>query len=308
MEIIKLSSDEKIAYLIKPILSQLQNAGGQLTKNEIRERICNDNDDIADFESIVSTSKRTGNDYKKFNFCYNWAIKDLSFLQLINYTAREPLITLTDKGINTDVDALDPLQDVVIPAKASWVDIRELKKQDELKESEEISNSDISTQDKYDTEFSEKLLEAISKMTPKKFEMFSRSLLKKMGVQFTERGVQMTNDGGLDGFGYHRDSDDFRTSKVVIQCKRYNSAPVQSPDIDKFLGVVSKNQADYGIFITNSRFTSGARETAVQGKPITLIDGEELVRLVKKYELYVKPVTTYELLDFYYDNEDIKEL
>lgn len=37
----------------------------------------------------------------------------------------------------------------------------------------------------------------------------------------------------------------------------------------------------------------------MQVKPITLIDGKELVSLVKKYQVYVKSITTYELLDFY---------
>ena len=125
-----------------------------------------------------------------------------------------------------------------------------------------------------------------------------------MGVDFTEEGIQMSNDGGIDGLGYFRDPDDFRTSKVVIQCKRYNTNNVQAPEIDKFLGVVSKKQADYGIFITNSKFSKGARETAVLGKPITLINGDDLVKLVKKYQLHIRPVTTFELEEFYF-NDDV---
>ena len=58
---------------------------------------------------------------------------------------------------------------------------------------------------------------------------------------------------------------------------------------------MNKFQADHGVFITNSRFTNAARE----GTSITLIDGNDLVRLVIKYELYITPVTTYVLDDFY---------
>ena len=36
-------------------------------------------------------------------------------------------------------------------------------------------------------------------MTPKKFEAFSRALLNRMGVEFTEKGVQISNDGRIDG-------------------------------------------------------------------------------------------------------------
>ena len=62
---------------------------------------------------------------------------------------------------------------------------------------------------------------------------------------------------------------------------------------------MNKFQADYGVFITNGRFTNKAREAAREGTPITLIDGNDLIRLVIKYALYITPVTTYVLSDFY---------
>ena len=55
--------------------------------------------------------------------------------------------------------------------------------------------------------------------------------------------------------------------------------PVSEPDINQFLGATNKYQADYGVFITNSRFTNKAREAAREGTPITLIDGNDLIRL-----------------------------
>ena len=115
----------------------------------------------------------------------------------------------------------------------------------------------------------------------------------------TEKGVQISNDGGIDGYGYHVDANDFRTTRVVIQCKRYNVAPVSEPEINQFLGAMNKYQADYGVFITNGRFTNAAKTAAREGSPITLIDGNELVRLVIRYELYITPVKTYVLDEFY---------
>ena len=90
---------------------------------------------------------------------------------------------------------------------------------------------------------------------------------------------------------------------MVIQCKRYNVGPVSEPEINQFLGAMNKYQADYGVFITNGRFTSAAKTAAKEGSPITLIDGNELVRLVIRYELYIRPVQTYVLDDFYDSNE-----
>ena len=156
-----------------------------------------------------------------------------------------------------------------------------------------------SAEDDLMDDFKVKLQSAIANMSPAKFEQFSRALLTKMGVQFTNKGMQISNDGGIDGYGYHIDDDDFRTTRVVIQCKRFNANPVGEPDINQFLGAMNKFQADYGVFITNSRFTNAAREAAREGTPITLIDGNDLIRLVIKYELFITPVTTYVLDDFY---------
>ncbi len=150
----------------------------------------------------------------------------------------------------------------------------------------------------YDDEFRDRLLGAIQKMSPEKFEIFSRALLSKMGIEFTEKGTQISNDGGIDGYGYCR-TDDFRTSRVVIQCKRWQNS-VGVSEINSFIGAMNVFRADYGVFITNSRYTASAREAARAGTPVTLIDGNDLVRLVKKYELYVIPVQTY-ILDNFYD-------
>ncbi len=145
------------------------------------------------------------------------------------------------------------------------------------------------------------LQEAIAKMLPKKFEQFSRALLEKMGVRFDKKiGVNVSNDGGIDGYGYHRDENGFRTTRVVIQCKRFNAGPVGEQAINEFLGAMNKFKADYGVFITNSSFTPAARKAAYEGTPITLIDGPELIEKVIKYQLFLTPVTTYVLDEEFY--------
>lgn len=301
MKLKELSADGKIAYLIKPILRVLQAAGGQLERSEIKERIADMDDQIADYAELEKKSKKTGNAYKEFNFKFNFAIKDLYFIGLLTYTDTSP-VTLTEKGLYLDVDALDVQKDVIEASKIYW---EELSKNNKKNKVVDVSDSEEETQaeEKIKDEFKETLLAAISKMSPKKFEAFSRALLNKMGVEFTEKGVQISNDGGIDGYGYHIDANDFRTTRVVIQCKRYNVAPVREPEINQFLGAMNKYQADYGVFITNGRFTNSARIAAREGSPITLIDGNELVRLVKRYELYITPVQTYVLDDFYNSEE-----
>lgn len=301
MKLKELSADGKIAYLIKPILKVLQAAGGQLERSEIKERIADMDDQIADYAELEKKSKKTGNTYKEFNFKFNFAIKDLFFIGLLTYTDTSP-VTLTEKGLYLDVDALDVQKDVIEASKIHW---EELSKNNKKNKVVDVTDSEEETQaeEKIKDEFKDNLLSAISKMSPKKFEAFSRALLNKMGVEFTEKGVQISNDGGIDGYGYHIDANDFRTTRVVIQCKRYNVAPVREPEINQFLGAMNKYQADYGVFITNGRFTNSARVAAREGSPITLIDGNELVRLVKRYELYITPVQTY-VLDEFYNSEE----
>lgn len=301
MNIKELSSEGKIAYLIKPILKVLQEAGGQLERSEIKERIADLDDQIAEYAEMVKKSKKTGSKYKEFNFKFNFAIKDLYFNKLLTYTDSSP-ITLTDKGLCLDIETLDVQKDIIETSKKHW---EELSQNNKKNKAVDISDNEEEPEEeeKIKDGFKEKLLAAISKMTPKKFEAFSRALLNRMGVEFTEKGVQISNDGGIDGYGYHTDINDFRTTRVVIQCKRYNVAPVREPEINQFLGAMNKYQADYGVFITNGRFTNSARQAAREGSPITLIDGNDLVKLVIKYELYITPVKTYVLEEFYNTEE-----
>ncbi len=55
-----------------------------------------------------------------------------------------------------------------------------------------------------------------------------------------------------------------------------------------FLGSMNKYQADHGVFITNSRFTNSAGQAVNEGFPITLINGNDLLNLIKKHP-YIPP-------------------
>ena len=300
-----LSSEEQVTHLIKPIIEVLQEAGGQLERSEIRDRIGEKDERIAEFEQKLYTSSKTGNQYKKFDFKFNFAIKELSYVGIISYVKYNPKITLTQKGARIVLDSFDTAVEVHDKAKEYWTEQSAKNKGKNPVHEEstlEDEGEEVSTEDGIVDDFKVRLQSAIANMSPAKFEQFSRALLTKMGVQFTNKGIQISNDGGIDGYGYHVDEEDFRTTRVVIQCKRYNTNPVSEPEINQFLGAMNKFQADYGVFITNSRFTNKAREAAREGTPITLIDGNDLIRLVVKYELFITPITTYVLDDFYLDD------
>lgn len=275
-----LNSEQQVSYLIKPIIEVLQEAGGQLERSEIRDRISEKDEHIAEFEQKIYTAIKTGNQYKKFDFKFNFALKELSYVGYLMYEKYKPLVTLTAKGAAIDLDDFDVKTEVREKAAVYWEEKAAKNKDRKANTADEIEEDSKPDEDDVLDDVKVRLQSAIANMSPKKFEQFSRALLTKMGVQFTDKGVKVSNDGGIDGYGYHTDDDDFRTTRVVIQCKRYNTAPVSEPDINQFLGAMNKFQADYGVFITNSRFTNAARIAAREGTPITLIDGNDLIRLV----------------------------
>lgn len=111
----KSSFDGKIPYLIKPILLVLQEAGDKLDRTVIKNRMSDLDEQIAEFAEVVKTSKSSRNTYKEFNFKFNFAIKNLSFLDYITYSKGNPTITLTEKGLNVNVE-----QEIMIPSKKFW--------------------------------------------------------------------------------------------------------------------------------------------------------------------------------------------
>ena len=58
MSLKTLSSEGKISYLIKPILKVLQEAGGQLERSEIKERIADLDDQIAEYAEIEKNPRK----------------------------------------------------------------------------------------------------------------------------------------------------------------------------------------------------------------------------------------------------------
>lgn len=130
------------------------------------------------------------------------------------------------------------------------------------------------------------------------FEQTVVDLLVAMGYGGAEGQAHVTaasNDGGIDGI---IDQDTLGLSRVYVQAKRY--APeisVGRPEIQGFVGALS-GKADGGVFITTSRFSSGAREYAeVVPTRVILIDGERLVSLMIRFGVGVQAKQTVEIVE-----------
>lgn len=124
------------------------------------------------------------------------------------------------------------------------------------------------------------------RLKPDAFERLAMRLLRESGfvqVEVTGR----SGDGGIDGKGIIK-LQNVLSYHVVFQCKRYKES-VGSGAIRDFRGAMI-GRADKGLFITTGTFTRDAIKEATRdgASPIDLIDGENLVEMLKQLRLGVK--------------------
>ncbi|MCB1257690.1 MAG: restriction endonuclease [Microthrixaceae bacterium] len=147
-------------------------------------------------------------------------------------------------------------------------------------------------------EVASELLSRLVEQDPAFFEGAVVTLLLAMGyggVGGRGATTDLTNDGGIDGV---IDQDVLGLGKVYVQAKRYSPAnPVRRPEVQAFVGALS-GKTDRGVFITTSRFSTGAREYAYAAQPsIVLIDGQRLTELMIEYGVGVQVQRTYRVVE-----------
>lgn len=153
----------------------------------------------------------------------------------------------------------------------------------------------------------DELLNTIKSGTPSFFEDLVVDLMLAMGYGGSREdagaATQATNDDGIDGT---IKEDRLGLDTIYLQAKRWQNT-VQRPEIDKFIGSLTRNRARKGVFITTSDFSSGARD-AVQtlDMKVVLIDGKQLAELMIEHNLGVTCEKIYEVkkLNNGFFNED----
>lgn len=113
------------------------------------------------------------------------------------------------------------------------------------------------------------------------FEHLIRQLFEK---EFSVGGgevkvTQASRDGGVDAIAF--DPDPIRGGKIVIQAKRYTNT-VDVSAVRDLYGTVMSEGATKGIIVTTSGFGPDAHRFA-KGKPLTLLDGNNLLYLLAKH-------------------------
>ncbi|RHW22365.1 restriction endonuclease [Pseudomonas jilinensis] len=152
----------------------------------------------------------------------------------------------------------------------------------------------------------DELLAQVRAASPSFFEQLVVDLMLAMGYGGSRkeagRATQQTSDGGIDGI---IKEDKLGLGVIYLQAKRWSNM-VHRPEIDKFIGALTRQRARKGVFITTSDFSAGARDAALGlDIKVVLIDGSKLARLMVENNLGCTVKHVYEVreLDSDYFNE-----
>jgi restriction system protein len=281
---VKVAGEESAGFLryFGPLLDALRALGGSGTPDEVVERIAVDLKipDQVQNETIESGESRFRNQVR-------WARLYLVREGLINSSVRG-IWTLTDRGRSVHLSLEDARS-----IRSKW-----------RRTSPAAENTEGKIADDVPVEGADGLQERLIRLlvktlSPGGFERLSQRLLREAGfVQVEVTGK--SGDGGIDGYGTLQVGP-LVTFRVLFQCKRYLGSVTPS-QVRDFRGAMA-GRADKGIILTTGTFTAEARREASRDGvvPIELIDGEKLVVMFKKFELGLKPVTTYEIVESFFD-------
>ncbi|MEU5049576.1 restriction endonuclease [Streptomyces sp. NPDC021096] len=116
-------------------------------------------------------------------------------------------------------------------------------------------------------------------MDPVAFEALVAELFRARGMQAVM--TQRSNDGGVDVEAL--DPDPISGGRIIVQVKRYRKT-VPPTAVRDLYGTVQGAGANKGVLVTTSGFGPGSYAFA-NGKPLTLVSGEELVELLARHGL-----------------------
>jgi restriction system protein len=138
---------------------------------------------------------------------------------------------------------------------------------------------------RHNTETQEMLKGTLAEMNPFAFEQLIGDLLSAMGYQDVEV-TAATGDKGVDVVATIEMGITNITEVIQVKRRRGN---LGRPVVDRLRGALPYHKAIRGTIITLGGFSSGCKEAAVfpGAAPITLIDGDQLLKLLFKHEIGV---------------------
>lgn len=137
-----LTTEERVSYLIKPILTVLSQSSSPLTAAELQSQMIKIDPYIAEYAEAIYTSEKTGKPYKDFTKRFSLAIKELEFLELLSREGKgkKSRILLTQKGQELDISTLNVEKVIREKAQPYWKEKRKKVKEKNSKQTNAANN------------------------------------------------------------------------------------------------------------------------------------------------------------------------
>lgn len=255
--------------MMNPLLEALRNLGGSGAIEELANEVAEVMQLSDEQQEVLHNPEKGGQ--TEFEYRLAWTRTYLKKYGLLENSSRG-VWALTPEG-----RATEEVDEKEVTGFVKEQDRIARKKQEEL-DGETTPDETLSWQ--------QELLETILEMDPSAFERLVQRVLRESGfIQVDVTG--RSGDGGIDGRGIIRLAG-LLSFHVFFQCKRYKGS-VGPGDVRDFRGAMT-GRADKGLIITTGTFTKDASAEATRdgAPPIDLVDGEQLVELLKKLSLGVK--------------------
>lgn len=206
-------------------------------------------------------------------------------------------VKITDVGSETLREpGLQKIDNVYLRKFPSFVEFRPRSTDPESQEKTvEITLPEITPEEQFGEAYKDlqsnlisDVLDAVKSSTPSFFEQLVIDLMLAIGYggNFKNAGVATpaSRDNGIDGI---INEDKLGLDSIYLQAKRWDKV-VDRPEIDKFIGALTRQGARKGVFITTSGFSAGSREASIGlNISIVLIDGKELAHLMVEHDVGV---------------------
>ena len=117
--------------------------------------------------------------------------------------------------------------------------------------------------------------------SPTMFELYCAFVFRCKGY-IVEEHTGGAGDHGID-LRLRR-----RGMLVLVQCKQYKRQNVGEPDLERFYGTMTANQAVVGYFVTTTSYTKAAKQYCRDKTSIKLMGKKELLAYIERYadEIY----------------------
>jgi len=242
----------------------------------------------------------------KFSSRVSWAATYLKKAGLLESRSRG-YVRITLRGLEALKRQPSKIDGDLLSQYEDFRQFRDKNKKDKNSSLSENSETPIESIDaqyrKVREALASELLEKVKKCSPQFFERLVISVLVKMGYggSLKDAGLAIgrSGDGGVDGV---IKEDKLGLDNIYIQAKRWADKCVGSPDIDQFVGALSKKKANKGIFLTTSTFSKDALASVEKYEAkIVLLDGVQVANLMIDYGVGVSIDQIYEIKKMDYD-------